>query len=165
VETFLVLEKIKYSRIYQQIKKYFIILKISYKIYWIRSYFRGLQNRFEKILDNSNILEELKNKNLFFSYFQVDRNYYMLIIAEKSFDKDFLYKVLTGIRELNTKQRRIRSFRGFLIYALEIQKQGNNFEILKTNLKSYFWKEIENIIRQNRKPILLNFLLESSPEF
>jgi hypothetical protein len=89
----------------------------------------------------------------------------MLIIAEKSFDKDFLYKVLTGIRELNTKQRRIRSFRGFLIYALEIQKQGNNFEILKTNLKSYFWKEIENIIRQNRKPILLNFLLESSPEF
>lgn len=116
----------------------------------------------EKILDSSNIFEELKKRQIFFSYFQVDQKYYILVFAEKSFDPDFLYKLLTGIRELNYKQRRIRSLRGFLTYALEIRSKGINSRILETNLKPYFWREIGNVIRQNRQEILLKFLFSNS---
>jgi len=38
------------------------------------------------------------------------------------------------IEELDSKQRKIRSLRGFFLYALEIMEKGEDYEILKTNL-------------------------------
>ncbi len=53
------------------------------------------------------------------------------------------------IEELDSKQRKIRSFRGFFLYALEI---------IQTNLQPFFWKKVHNIIRQNKKGALQEFL-------
>jgi hypothetical protein len=103
---------------------------------------------------------KIEKKNLFFSYFQIDQKYYILIFAEEAFELDFIYKFLNIIQELNTKKRRIRSFRGFFLYALEIINQGRYFQVLETNMKPYFWTEIGHVIRQNRKLILLNFLFD-----
>jgi len=52
----------------------------------------------------------------------------------------------------------IRSFRGFFLYALEIMQTGKDYEILTTNLQPFFWRKVKNIIRQNKKGALLEFL-------
>ena len=62
------------------------------------------------------------------------------------------------IQELDSKQRKIRSFRGFFLYGLEIMQMGENYEILKTNLQPFFWRKVKTIIRQNQKGALLEFL-------
>jgi len=59
---------------------------------------------------------------------------------------------------LGSKQRKLRSFRGFLLYALEIMEAGKDVEILKTNLQPFFWKKAKASIRQNQKKDLLEFL-------
>ena len=66
------------------------------------------------------------------------------------------------IQELNRKKRIIRYFCGFFIYVLKIIDQEKDFQILERNIKPYFWTEIGNVIRQNRKSILLNFLFDIS---
>ena len=114
----------------------------------------------EKIIESSNTLEEIEK--YFFSYFQVEEKYYILIFSEEPFDPEFLYSLLVIIKSLDTKKRKIRSIRGFLIYALEILNQGSESKILKTNLKPYFWTEVENLLRQNKKSILNNFLFPNS---
>ena len=116
----------------------------------------------KKILNPLNIFKMMKKKNLFFSYFQVDQKFYILVFAEEAFEPDFLYKFLIIIQELNRKKRIIRSFRGFFIYALEIIDQGRDFQIVETNMKPYFFTYFWNVIRQNRKSILLNFLFDIS---
>jgi len=35
---------------------------------------------------------------------------------------------------------------------------GKNYEILSTNLQPFFWRKVKNIIRQNKKAILQEFL-------
>ena len=65
------------------------------------------------------------------------------------------------IRELDSKQRKIRSLRGFFLYALEIIENGKDYEILQTNLQSFFWRKVKNIIRQNKKAALQEFLFGS----
>ena len=62
------------------------------------------------------------------------------------------------IQELDSKQRKIGSLRGFFLYALEIIEIGENYEILKTNLQPFFWRKVKNIIRQNKKAALQEFL-------
>jgi uncharacterized protein (DUF3084 family) len=59
---------------------------------------------------------------------------------------------------LDYKQRKIRSFRGFFLYALEILENGKDYEILQTNLQPFFWRKVKNIIRQNKKSALQEFL-------
>lgn len=51
---------------------------------------------------------------------------------------------------------------GFFLYTLELMETGKDFEILSTNLKSFFWKKVKNIIRQNKKVLSLNFYLDYS---
>ena len=51
--------------------------------------------------------------------------------------------------------------RGFFLYALEIMETEKGVKILKTNLQAFFWKEVKNIIRQNKKGDLLEFLVGS----
>jgi len=65
------------------------------------------------------------------------------------------------IQELDSKQRKIRSLRGFFFYALEIIENVQDYEILSTNLQPFFWKKVKNIIRQNKKGALLEFLFGS----
>jgi hypothetical protein len=69
----------------------------------------------------------------------VDRNYYLVLYAQKSIDINFLYQSIDVIQELDSKQRKIRSFRGFFLYALEIMQTGKDYEILTTNLQPFFW--------------------------
>jgi len=66
------------------------------------------------------------------------------------------------IQELDSKQLKIRSFRGFFLYALEIMQMGENYEILKTNLQPFFWRKVKSIIRQNQKGTLPEFLFGST---
>ena len=65
------------------------------------------------------------------------------------------------IQELDSKQRKIRSPRGFFLYALEIMENGEDYEILNTNLQPFFWRKVKNIIRQNKKAALQEFLFGS----
>ena len=59
---------------------------------------------------------------------------------------------------MDYKQRKIRSFRGFFLYALETMEKGKEYEILETNLQPFFWRKVKNIIRQNKKSALQEFL-------
>lgn len=115
----------------------------------------------EQIKDSSKIFKELVTRKLFFSYFQVDQSYYLLVFNEKSFDPDFLYQSLNQVKELNSKKRILRSFRGFFLYVLEIMNQGKFCKILETNLKLNFWSKVQSLIRQNRKELLLKFLFQN----
>ena len=123
----------------------------------------------QPIPDSSSIFDQFKQQNIFFSYFQVDQNYYLFLYADesrrklrqKSIDINFLYQSIDVIQELDSKQRKIRSFRGFFLYALEIMQMGENYEILKTNLQPFFWRKVKNIIRQNKKVALQEFLFGS----
>jgi hypothetical protein len=77
---------------------------------------------------------------------------------------DYLYRTITIIEELDTKKRRLRSMRGFFLYAVEILESTNqeNIQVLKTNLHVLFWKRVKNVMRQNNKGLLLRFLFETS---
>ncbi len=109
-------------------------------------------------IPDSSIFNQFKEQNIFFSYFQVDQNYYLFVYSQKSMDIHFLYQSFKVIKELDSKQRKIRSLRGFFLYALEIMENGEEYEILNTNLQPFFWRKVQNIIRQNKKGVLLEFL-------
>ena len=113
--------------------------------------------KIEQIQDKS-IFDEFKEKTIFFSYFQVDQNYYLFVYGQKSIDINFLYRSINVIQELDSKKRRIRSLRGFFLYALEIMENEKDSEILKTNLQPFFWRKVKNIIRQNKKEAISEFL-------
>ena len=78
--------------------------------------------------------------------------------SQNSIDINFLYQSIDVIEELDSKQLKIRSFRGFFLYALEIIEKGKDYEILQTNLQPFFWRKVKTIIRQNQKGALLEFL-------
>ena len=105
----------------------------------------------QQIIDSSSIFDQLKQQNIFFSYFQVDQKYYLFFYSQKSIDIHFLYQSVYVMQEGDAKQRKIRSFRGFFLYALEILENGRDYEILETNLQPFFWRKVKNIIRQNKK--------------
>ena len=109
---------------------------------------------------NTILFNQLKQQKIFFSYFQVDKNYYLFLYAQESIDLAFFYKSVHIIQELDSKQRKIRSLRGFFLYALEIMKTGKEYEILSTNLQPFFWKKVHNIIRQNKNQLYKNFYLK-----
>jgi len=115
----------------------------------------------QQIPDTSSIFDQLKQQNIFFSYFQVDQNYYLFLYGQESIDINFLYQSVNVIQELDSKQRKIRSLRGFFLYALEILENGKDYEILETNLQPFFWRKVKNIIRQNKKAALQEFLFGS----
>jgi hypothetical protein len=93
----------------------------------------------QQIYDKTNLFDQLKKQNIFFSYFQVDQNYYLFVYAQQSIDINLLYQSVDVIQELDSKQRKIRSLRGFFLYALEIIESGKDYEILETNLQPFFW--------------------------
>lgn len=111
-----------------------------------------------KQISDSSIFHQFKEQKIFFSYFQVDQNYYLFLFSQKSIDINFLYQSIDVIEELDSKQRKIRSLRGFFLYALEVIENGKDYQILETNLQPLFWRKVQNIIRQNKKGALLEFL-------
>jgi hypothetical protein len=111
--------------------------------------------------DDSSLFDEFKKQKIYFSYFQVDHKYYLFFYSQKSIDINFIYQSVNVIQELDSKQRKIRSLRGFFLYALEIMENGKDSEILKTNLQPFFWRKVKNIIRQNKKAALQEFLFGS----
>ena len=74
----------------------------------------------KQIPDDRILFNEFKQQKIFFSYFQVDQNYYLFIYSQTNIQIDFLYPLVQVIEELDSKQRKIRSLRGFFLYALEI---------------------------------------------
>ena len=112
--------------------------------------------------ENSLIFEQLKKQELFFSYFQVDRNYYLFFYGQTHIDIDLIEPHIQILQELDRKQRQVRSLRGFFLYALEIMENGKDFQILENNLKPSFWRNLKNILRQNKKSLLIQFLFGDS---
>ena len=82
----------------------------------------------------------------------------VFLYSQTNIQIDFLYQLVQVIEELDSKQRKIRSLRGFFLYALEIIEKGEDYEILDTNLQPFFWRKVKNIIRQNKKAALQEFL-------
>lgn len=101
----------------------------------------------QKIPENSVIFDQFQKQRIFLSYFQVDGKYYLFFYEPKSIDINFLYQSVDVLQELDKKQRKLRSFRGFLLYALDIMETGKDVEILKTNLHPFFWKKVKAILR------------------
>jgi len=93
----------------------------------------------QQISDDTIFFDEFQKQKISFSYFQVDQKYYLFLYAQKSIQLNFLYQEIDVIQELDSKQGKIRSLRGFFLYALEIMQIGENYEILKTNLQPFFW--------------------------
>lgn len=62
----------------------------------------------QQIPDDTIFFDELKEQKIFFSYFQVDQNYYLLLYAQKSIHFDLIYQSVQVIKELDSKQRKIR---------------------------------------------------------
>jgi hypothetical protein len=112
----------------------------------------------EPIPDEKILWKEFQQQNICFSYFQVDQRYYLFFYAQESIDIDQIDSLIQIIEELDRKQRQIRSLRGFFLYALEIMKNEKDLQILKTNLKSSFWRTLKSILRQNKKSVLIQFL-------
>lgn len=115
----------------------------------------------EKISNLEILVAHLQKQNILFSYFQVNQNYYLFCCSPSAIQVDFLYQSLSVIQELDSKQRTIRSLRGFLFYALEIIESGKDFEVLSTNLPPFFWRKIRKIIRKNQPGVLQQFVFRS----
>ena len=112
----------------------------------------------QPIPDDTILYDQFQQQNIFYSYFQGEQNYYLFLYSQKFIDIDSIDPFIHIIQELDTKQRKIRSLRGFFLYALEIFERTNNSQILKTNLKPSFWRNLKSILRQNKKTVLLQFL-------
>lgn len=104
-----------------------------------------------------------------YSYFEIDGIYYIFIcslnknlINLEFFEKHSLIKKKLIKREFKNshkKPRVLRSARGFLLLALELQaNRKETFTVLETNLEQDFWSEIEKRIRYNQPHVLRNFL-------
>src|SRR6476620_11832035 len=114
----------------------------------------------QQILDHAIILDQFKKQKIFFSYFQVDQKYYLFVYTQKPIEMDFIYQIIDVIQELDSRKRKLRSIRGFLLYALEFMENGKDSKILSTNLQTFFWKKVKNVIVQNKKGALQEFLFE-----
>jgi hypothetical protein len=122
--------------------------------------------KIQPITDSSTIFTELEKQKFKFHYFRINQVDYLFFYGKKEkFDSiDHLYKTITIIEELDTKKRKIRSVRGFFLYAVEILESTSegNIQVLKTNLPFFFWKRVKNVMRQNHKGLLLDFLFGAS---
>ena len=116
----------------------------------------------QQITDDTSLFNKLKEQKIFFSYFLVDQKYYLFVYSQTDIQLDTIYHSVKLIEELDSKQRKIRSLRGFFLYALEIMEKGKEYEILETNLQPFFWRKVKNIIRQNKKAALQEFLFGST---
>ena len=113
----------------------------------------------------------ISNNFLFvkYSYFEIDDVYYIFICSlnENRINLEFFEKhsliekklVKREFKNSHKKPRVLRSIRGFLLLALELQaSRKETFTVLETNLEQDFWSEVEKRIRYNQPHVLRNFL-------
>lgn len=51
----------------------------------------------QQITNHKILFNQFKEQNIFFSYFQIDQNYYLFLYAQKSIDIHFFYQSLDVI--------------------------------------------------------------------
>ena len=85
----------------------------------------------------------------------------MFFYQQKFIDIDQIEPFIDILEELDTKQRKIRSLRGFFLYILEIMDNGKDLQILRANLQPSFRRKLRKILRQNKKAALQEFLFGS----
>jgi hypothetical protein len=113
---------------------------------------------------SKDIFSLLLSKNIYFSYFLADKQYFIFIYSETIQDFDFFFQKIDVIKQLNFRRRQIRSARGFILFALEIKKKSKEFRVLETNLSKFFWENVERVISQNKKQGLEEFLIGKKSE-
>ena len=114
----------------------------------------------ELIEKSSDLFEILEKEELYFSYFKSNKFYYLFVYGKNDLFNHFnkILSSLVVIEELDTKKRKIRSIRGFLLQALEIIQDEKQIKVFKTNFQPLFWNRVQTVIRQNKKNGLLEFL-------
>ena len=116
----------------------------------------------EQVLNRKNLKKFFQEKKIYFSYFKVKKNMYYLFLYYENNESTFsLPDNVCIVNILDKKKRRLRSLRGFLLYALEIIG-SEEIQILATNLQPLFWQKIKNVLAQNRTDLLVNFALNQS---
>lgn len=105
---------------------------------------------------------KLLSKLVYYSYFQVNNNYYLFTYAKSQIFKEIITNIIYSKckvkKNIKANQRRFRSLRGFCLYILSLKEAGKNFKVLKTNLPENFWEEVSSIIRQKNKSKLEQYL-------
>jgi len=114
----------------------------------------------QPISEDSILFQKFQQEKIFFSYFQVHQKYYLFFYRRKSIEINPIESLISILDELDTKQRTIRSLRGFFRYALEIMDNGK-VQFLETNLQPSSWRKLRKILKQNKKVVLLEFLFGS----
>ena len=115
-----------------------------------------------KIEKDSDLFNQFKNQNIFYYYFQITKTYYLFLFAKKVICLDFTVNSLEleVIRKIESKDRQIRSLRGFILYILEL---GPKKEIA-TNLQPFFWTDVERVLKKRKKNELNEFLFGKRAE-
>ena len=103
-------------------------------------------------------LQKIENENIFYSYFLASEIYYLFLFREKPITLKFICEFIKVFNVLDSKKRQIRSIRGLSLYALEIMEKDPYSKVLETNLEPFFWKNVNRVIRQNKKSGLENYL-------
>jgi hypothetical protein len=85
--------------------------------------------------------------------------YFILVTNNKKYNLKFIYKIISIVRVLDKRKRRIRSLNGFLKLASEIRELGKVKDIT-SNLPPLFWHNLKRVLCQNRKEITLNFVFK-----
>lgn len=107
---------------------------------------------------NEKVFEKFESEEISYSYFSALQKYYLFGFQKEPLNLNDLYQWIQVREHLDSKKRRIRSIRGFILYVLEIMEKDKNYKILKTNLKPFFWRNVEWVLHQNKKDGLTNFL-------
>ncbi len=116
----------------------------------------------KKVLNEKVLLKFFQENDMYFSYFQVKKNmYYLFLYYDNNESALSLPDNVCIVNILSKKKRRLRSLRGFLLYALEIIG-SEEIQILATNLQPLFWQKVKNVLAQNRTDLLMNFALNQS---
>lgn len=105
--------------------------------------------------------QKIENENIFYFHFLVNEIYYLFIFRKEPIDLKFIYQFIEVLEILDSRERRIRSIRGLILYALEIMEKDEKFQVLETNLEPFFWKNIQRVIRQNQRSGLENYLFSN----
>lgn len=110
-----------------------------------------------KPISDLSILQDFEEEDFYYSYFQINQNYYLFAFGRNETKKS-LFQKIGVIQVLDKKKRKIRSLRGYFLYVLEIMKNSDRMTELSSNLRPMFWYRVEDIIRQNKKNGLYEFV-------
>lgn len=114
-----------------------------------------------KPISDLSILQDFEEEDFYYSYFQINQNYYLFAFGRneaRDETEKSLFQKIGVIQVLDKKKRKIRSLRGYFLYVLEIMKKSDRMTELSSNLRPMFWYRVEDIIRQNKKNGLYEFV-------